>query len=605
MASITPSASPGSYLDPQNISFTFSPDVVSVAVTKNAAAPSISKYIAYDTLTPANPFIAVTEDGRGRVVYDGGFPKFYNGSFTGVYNVFADLNPAGKYLHNAFKWTANPAKVASGNKKVLILGDAISTVNYAVKSDGPNGFFTAITKICAVAGFTPTFKDISDYAGILNPTLAELEQYCCVLVMGGDHRGDPLITSQAVGDIAAYRENGNGVILITDHGFLLTNIEQMKTPHSGFFRTVNEIAYRFGAYFSGDFERTPVNVGFLRQNYGDHPLYAGLTDAEAMPAGGSESKVVVTQTATTPPNAVAPINVSQSGLNTINVLVTLTDGSVVTARYVYNIQGEEFLFLGTTNPAGNVTEENKGTAFANVAGQMTASVRLAAQNMGTVWGEILLDGKRVGEVYSSAGVANEYWYAGAAANTPVLDGSKLEVAIAVPFSYSKISTVNRVKAGFSKAISLAALFSNSRTYVTGTTPRFFKKSVWVTELLTQINASLTAPNRRQPVLSLASNLRVLRDFLDNRIQTVDNLQGRIYSTTVATQAAIAATAVTPGTIFIDAQTNKVYGYKSGTYQLIAGLTAHDIYGFHRKVTSTVDGNKQYYLESNGSITKLN
>jgi hypothetical protein len=552
---------------------------------------------------PPNPFIAVTEDGRGRVVYDGGFPKFYNGSFTGVYNVFADLNPAGKYLHNALKWVANPAKVSAGNKKVLILGDAIAAVNYAVKSEGPNGFLTAITKICAVAGFIPTFKDIADYAGTLNPTLAELEQYCCVLVMGGDHRGDPLITAQATNDIAAYRENGNGVILITDHGVDLAGIESVKQPNSGFFRTVNEIAYRFGAYFTGTYERVPVNVGFLRANYGDHPLYAGLTNADDFPAGGSESKVVVTQTATVAPGALQPLVVDTSGLNTINVLVTLTDGSVQTARFVYNIQGTEFLFLKSKNGPTGTEEENKGVTYADIAGRMDFAVSVDATNIGTVWGEILVGGKRVGEVSGSGAASQVFWYSGSPQNTPVFDNQPVDVVISIPFTYNKASTVRRNTIGSPAALAVANALTRSRAYVSGTTAAFLRKTTWLQALFTEINKTVPADVRRPYSFSMARNIRYMRDFVNNRIQMNSGLRGNIYHTSVDTQAAIAATAVTPGKIFIDAQTNRVYGYKSGTYQLIGGLTAHDIYGFPRQVTSDANG-RVYYLTEGGAIQAL-
>ena len=139
MATITPNVPPGTYMGPQTISFTFSGDITGVAVTKNVSPPSISKYIAYDTLSPANPFIAVTEDGRGRVVYDGGFPKFYNLFNPASPANFAALTPAGKYLYNALNWVANASKVAAGNKKVLIIDGVTNTV-YAYK----NGSIQAI-----------------------------------------------------------------------------------------------------------------------------------------------------------------------------------------------------------------------------------------------------------------------------------------------------------------------------------------------------------------------------------------------------------------------------------------------------------------------------
>lgn len=74
-SAVTVDVVPGYYLENQTINVAFNESVESVAINKDGTPPSISKYIAYDTLNPPNPFISVTEDGAGRVVYDGGFPK--------------------------------------------------------------------------------------------------------------------------------------------------------------------------------------------------------------------------------------------------------------------------------------------------------------------------------------------------------------------------------------------------------------------------------------------------------------------------------------------------------------------------------------------------
>ena len=59
-----------------NISTT--PDIELFAITTDGIPPVIAKYIAYDNLSPANPFIATVEDGLGNILLDGGFPKWYN-----------------------------------------------------------------------------------------------------------------------------------------------------------------------------------------------------------------------------------------------------------------------------------------------------------------------------------------------------------------------------------------------------------------------------------------------------------------------------------------------------------------------------------------------
>jgi hypothetical protein len=601
MGTITPSVAPGSYFDPQTISFTFSGDITQVAVTKNAAAPSISKYIAYDTLAPANPFIAVTEDGRGRVVYDGGFPKFYNGANPAQAS-FAGLTPACKYLYNALNWVANPSKVAAGNKKVLIMGDVISPANYAVKANNAassSGFYDTMTNVCALAGFTPTFLAPDDYGGgLLNPNLAYYEQFACVLMLSSNWQPTPGITAQAVNDIVTYRENGNGIIIITDHGYNLTSIADVATTDPAFFKTANAIASKFGAYLTGNVDRVPVNVGFIRSHYGDHPLYAGMADSDNIAAGGSESIVVVTPTTLYAPASVPSQSVSTAGLNTLNVLATLSDGSVITGRYVYNIQGAEFVFSTSRNPTTNQDEQNSGKAYASFLGKANMSMNLDGSTLGTVWGEILLNGKRIGEQYYSGGVAYTYWYAGAAGNTPMKNGDVITQAIGVPFSYNKASTVVRPELTFRAGkVSLAQLMAEARTLF-GLSPG---GNVAV-RIFNSLSATLP-PGLMPQKLSLAMNVAFLQSLRDGKLQTVEGLTGKLYKTSALTATAVAGVAANPGTVIIDAQTSKVYAYKSGTIQEIVGLKPHDFYGSPRKVQSTVDS-AYYQLNTDGTITAL-
>lgn len=322
---------------------------------------SVSTYIAYDTLSPPNPFLAVTQDGRGRVVYDGGFPKFYNGTWNSA-TTFAGLIASHKFLHNAISWVASTSKVAAGNKKVLIVGDCFNdSIHYSVKSTGTDGFYTTLTGICAVAGFTPTFKNCSDWSGAVNPRLAELEQYALVIFFGchsaGPSGGVPSINPASATDFATYRENGGGIILVTDHGINIGSIAEAianANADSSFFNRVNQVAVKFGAYFTGDYNRTPVNVGFLRSTYGDHPLYNGMTNAESIVAGGSESKVVVTSSTTYA--ATSPINVTVTPAKPdVNIFFIEKDGSVGSVRLKYYMDTKDIqnIFCRETTATGN------------------------------------------------------------------------------------------------------------------------------------------------------------------------------------------------------------------------------------------------------------
>ena len=258
-------------------------------------ADGSSEYIAYDTLNPPTPFIAVTDDGRGRVVYDGGMLKFTNGRLPTPPTQFSDLPAAFKYLYNAVLWVADPAKVAQGHKRVLILGDSITGYNVTNYTSGTS-FGGSFTRLLDLAGFQYTVKNRGDYpTQELDVTSDELDECALViLVSAQENTPRPDITDQCVSNLAAFRHNGGGFIVITDHGIDLPTLESAKGEYGyRWFRTANKVVTRFGAWFSGNYSRAPVNVGYIRQNYGDHPLYAGMTDDETIHAGATESRVFV------------------------------------------------------------------------------------------------------------------------------------------------------------------------------------------------------------------------------------------------------------------------------------------------------------------------
>jgi len=323
----------GTYGEPLLVEWNTTPQVDFVMFTVNGLMPTYSEYVAYDTLNPPNPFIAVTQDGRGNVVYDGGFPKFYNVGAPAEGTVFAGLTGAYKYLYNALNFVANQTKKAAGNNKVLILGDQVEGQNYSVKGSESTSFRTSFTRLFAIAGYVPTFKDRSDYGDVLNPTLSELESYCAVLVMSSDY-GTPTgrFTDAAVAAMVAYREAGSGVILITDHGPDLPDVNAAaNNAYTGFFRSANQIASEYGVYFTGLFDRTPVNVGFLRTNYGDHPLYANLDNSESIHAGASESRVVVADYRRYKPGELPSVRMTE-GCYLVQILTRLKTGAVEIQR---------------------------------------------------------------------------------------------------------------------------------------------------------------------------------------------------------------------------------------------------------------------------------
>ena len=332
----------GIYSDRQTVDWITSNAVDFVMFTINGLTPTLSEYIAYDTLNPPNPFIAVTQDNRGNVVYDGGFPKYYNIYWNGATS-FAGLTGAGKFFYNTLNFIANKEKVKNGNKKVLILGDAVPGESYPIRSGESMGFVTTFSRVCALAGFTPTFRDRNQYtpAGMLNPDKAELDQYCSVIIMSSDYyNAFGRLTPAAVKALLEFREAGNGVFMITDHGPVISKINNSGKldvefaatgKYIGFFSTANQLAAEFGAYFSGDYDRFPVNVGFIRENYGDHVLYNNMTNAQSIHAGYSESRVFIADYRRWKPDELPPLEL-EDGCYNIQILAKMKDGSVEIQR---------------------------------------------------------------------------------------------------------------------------------------------------------------------------------------------------------------------------------------------------------------------------------
>lgn len=712
MANLALSVAPGYYLEAQNASWVLGANVDFVSFTKDGPSPAISKYIAYDTLTPPNPFIAVTQDGNGNVVYDGGFPKFYNNvappagidslfsmeykgtrtagatGNTYYYDAFTDLavtiapgdrlvydmlmdsadarvgidaitanlptglegpynyslrdwgaqmsvvkdqnglsihpatdlggrgvgswyhrefdlsaaagstfikwslayegeipgtfytrfkevyilNSSGKvkatlfkdsiklpnststeagasgytgtakyiydprsrlsasfkYLFNAIRWVANPTKA----KKILVLGDCISTWPYPVKGTAANGFELSMQRIASACGFTVDIKDISDYAGgKLNCNLAELNAYALVIMLSTayDQNNAELITPAAVTDLVQFRQQGGGLIFITDHGSTpITNVNQVATAAgTGFYATANRVIANFGTFFSGTYDRTPVNVGFLRANYGDHPLYSGMTDAESISAGGSESKVVLADfpkyTAANIPN----VSIANNGVNSVKAIAMLKDGTIEIYNFVYVIATGQLLKV--TNADG-VEINSFPASFANTR---QFNVEVLGSGLGTIVGDILLNTTKVGELgFTDALGSAQAFYAGDSQFIPVKKGDVFNIRITSPFSFARAFPVNRYQPNISTSNKLPQLVKTMQADgFGGVHPnRVIKAAV------DQMNVDYS---HLQNYLhgDSASNIKALRQYFSG-VLTLPEQVAFVYATTAAANEAM-------------------------------------------------------------------
>jgi hypothetical protein len=298
---VTPSPAPGAYnVGPgNNLNVTLS-SVSGVTIFQEVNGdPSVAEILARDNLPAQNPFIAVVDDGLGRVVFDGGFPSFYNSRWTPVTS-FPQLTGEQQYLYNAMNWIVNEDKVRTGNTDILVFNDSVAGQPYDKAR-----FDTLLDGVASIAGYTLTHTNRNEYsagstAGTINIPFSTMDQYAAIFVFGTDSGFTNRIDSNTASAFQSYREAGNGLFIITDH--------------DTFQATPNAIANRFGANFFGNVNRSPVSVNFLRNTYGVHPLW--LNAQGNIRAGGSEGNISVTSTpAYTGGNISLP-----DGLHTINVI---------------------------------------------------------------------------------------------------------------------------------------------------------------------------------------------------------------------------------------------------------------------------------------------
>ena len=420
-------------------------DVTEFAVTKNGIPPVIAKYIAYDQLSPPNPFIATVEDGLGNILLDGGFPKWYNDFGNPAWTTYSDLSPSFKYLYDAIDFISNKTKVAAGNKKILVLGDQDFGYHYCVKDAGehPGGFNNTITKICSIKGYQPTFKTRSDYGGQLNCDYAELDQYCCVLFFSTVYTSERLITNEAIASLVSYRENKNGIFFITDHGDRdLTSVsEAIDSVNAGFYKTANLVVANFGCYFSGYYDRTPVNVGFLRANYGDHPLWTNLLNTDEIRAGGSESKVVVTEYPLYSDSIT--LGITEDSYIPVKFLMRMSNGSVQSSTYTYGKNVPEVLyFLNRDNSRieTNTKETFLKTHFTNIQVAFSSDVNGILKINSTPVGTFNYDFEQ--------GTVSKSFYSGYNSDIPVNDNDIFYIQMTNPLSYTKGLKIDFIKPTF-------------------------------------------------------------------------------------------------------------------------------------------------------------
>jgi len=412
-------------MDPITVNFSVDSRVVNIAETQDGSNPTIAKYIAYDNLNPPNPFIATVQDGRGNVLFDGGFPKYYNMRVNSSWTSFSQLNDTFKYFHNALDWIANDDKVSEGNRKMLFLGDSNPGESYNIKQTGGSDFKTSIETMCTTGNWDPTYLTREDFSGgQIDLSYADLEPYVGVFLMSSRHTSNRYITQSTVDNLLAFREAGNGMFIITDHG---------SSADNGFYRTANFIAEELGAQFLGYYNRSPVNVGFLIDNYGNHPLWSGMDRSGYVHAGSSESEIIVDETPTT--TTADSLTVSEQGFKTARFLIELDTGEKVFETYSYGLNAGDPITFNNDIQNGELKIGFGRTIdldFDINLGIMDSASGLVRRNSDVIaqWSK------------DSGGMTTEWFTESGNSTIKVDDGDSIKVALQSPVYYAESFTIN-------------------------------------------------------------------------------------------------------------------------------------------------------------------
>lgn len=425
---VQPEPPPGSYAAPPDTILNYSPDLkIKQSIS---ATPSNAKIIAFDTLTPPNPFIAIVDDGRGRVVLDGGFPKFYNSQYSGA-SSYTQLNAAHKYLYNAMNWVADPARVLAGKTSFLLFNDGPSSYDLGT-------FSTTMSGVAGLAGFSIVQKNRTNYGGSTTVSIpySEFNSYCGVIVMSTKTDGISGLSDTTANFLKQYRESGGGIIVITDH-----NVFQA---------TANAVVSRFGASFFGDIDRSPVSVEYLKTTYGIHPLWNNIPGS--VYAGASEGNVSVTDFAYYDGETII---FPGDGIHTIYVLIEDEDENFFSTSYSYLINvADPITVLVGGDPIS--AEENIYTVKKNFPIEFT-SIRINNQD---TFGVIKKEGIISGE-FSVSPTFAAIWYEDNNRISVDKNLKYIEFNTVSPLPYTKISGITRHTAE-SHPLKFATIMAASR-----------------------------------------------------------------------------------------------------------------------------------------------
>ena len=503
MAEIIASLTPGQYPTGQTLTVTFPANARRAIVTRDDRTPVFSEVLAYDTgpIVPGGPnverpFIAVTQDGRGNVVYDGGCPKYANSQIRDANGgVFPAVNPgtvealypSQRYLYNAFEFCSNKNKVLQGNRKVLVIGntftgeaDVVTDSHYnpvpGQVDQGLKGYRDTLDGIAMAGNWDITYYDVPNASTKVDFTLEYLEQFVSVVffsIAPLANMASSRVTDRFCKNLAVYRSAGSGIAIITDHcGDNYTSLEDALARGSVFATDAIKMAAEYGCYFSGNVLRAPVLVSEIKRQIGlpgppeTHPLLDGLADNSTIYGGPSESIVVPELYTDGIVDHTAPyvVPMNTAGVYRVNILVQLDDGTILTRSLRYVIINPGDIQLHDTH--GRVVTSTSLTYKRTI----DYTVVLGPSITGTLLGKITVDDTLVGyfQTSMSGNQVNTIYYpfSGSTTPMPLFTGRNLKFVVTDPFEYTVSSVINRANdtAYFESSGNLATFFTQVKKH---------------------------------------------------------------------------------------------------------------------------------------------
>lgn len=371
-----------------------------------------------------------------------------------------------KYNANALLWIANYKKMVRGNRKILILGDSASGSAYSILGNDSTGLNSTIVNLCRAIGMIPTFKVPTNYtSGLLDPSADELKEYACAFLLSSKYTRVSSMTDNAVNNLVAFRNDGNGLFVITDHGdgFVKNINEAYPLVSPGFYATANHLVKNFGAYFTGNWDRKAVPVGHIRSTYGDHPLFNKMADTDKISAGDSESQVFVAEYPTVTPTEVKPFSIG-FGKTIIQIAVTLNTGAVVTAKAEYNVVAFKITFTD-----GVSTVDNGQTLDVGVRNQAIIRIGVSGPH-DDMTGIVYKDGVRIGTYSNTVAGGEVQTLDGQGFGAVKLNnGNRFSVVLDAPFTMSAEVKVYRFQPDLTGLTNLAEIMRIIRPHKPGMT----------------------------------------------------------------------------------------------------------------------------------------